>query len=179
MKPSTAKRKGQHSHRARPGATLAERFWPKVVKTEGCWGWIGAKDSGGYGQLGPTKTNRHHLKASRVSWELHFGPIPDGMYVCHRCDNPVCVRPDHLFLGTAADNMRDCVAKGRQVARSGEEAGNARLSAEDVADIRRRYVKGMHPKRRTGCSSSELAAEYGVTVQYIGQLANGKWRKVG
>jgi hypothetical protein len=95
--------------------TLAERFWEKVDRqAEGCWNWKAAKQHNGYGYLhaGGGKT-RKPARAHRVSWELHNGPIPEGLWVLHKCDNPSCVRPDHLFLGDRVDNMNDAAAKGR------------------------------------------------------------------
>jgi len=95
----------------RPVTTIAKRFWPKVKKTATCWLWIGHIDRKGYGKI--WRWPQKSAVASRVSWELHNGPIPKGMNVLHRCDNPACVRPDHLFLGTIGDNNRDRYAKGR------------------------------------------------------------------
>lgn len=94
--------------------TLAERFWAKVRKSKGCWEWTGAKQHNGYGFIHTGgHVIRRPLRAHRASWELHYGPIPAGLWVLHRCDNPSCVRPDHLFLGSRSDNMKDCAAKGR------------------------------------------------------------------
>lgn len=93
--------------------TLKDRFFTKVIKHHGadaCWEWIASKDVGGYGHLG---RNGRVVSAHRLSWEIKYGPIPAGMNVLHHCDNPACVRPDHLFLGTHSDNMRDMCAKGR------------------------------------------------------------------
>lgn len=90
--------------------SFEDRFWSKVRKGDGCWEWTAWINSNGYGEF--TKDHKN-LKASRVSWILTYGPIPDGLFVCHHCDNPPCVRPDHLFLGTPLDNMRDMIAKGR------------------------------------------------------------------
>jgi len=92
--------------------TSEERFWTKVQKTDSCWLWLGSRTSAkGYGQF--IANGRRYL-ASRYSWELHNGqPIPDGLIVCHHCDNPQCVNPAHLFTGTYQDNMDDRGAKGR------------------------------------------------------------------
>ena len=96
--------------------TPEERFWTRVVGdlATGCWLWTGPRFREGYGSLsyGPLR-----IRAHRFSWELHVGPIPEGLVVCHRCDNPPCVRPDHLFLGTQSDNLHDAVAKGRPIGR--------------------------------------------------------------
>lgn len=114
---------------------LADRFWEKVQKTKTCWLWTGANLGGKwpYGMLGKPGDPTVLYKAHRLSWELHVGPIPDGLFVLHKCDVPLCVNPDHLFLGTAADNMADMVQKGR--ARGGRPKG-ARLSPASLASFR-------------------------------------------
>ena len=89
------------------------RFWRFVEKGPGCWTWTGAKGQEGYGKFSVLIPRLHQIRAHRFSYELHFGPLPAGMQVCHHCDTPSCVRPDHLFVGTQLDNMRDMVAKGR------------------------------------------------------------------
>lgn len=162
----------------RPPISLAEAlsrgFTPS---SHGCWEWQRYIRPHGYGQLGIPGTRRT-IDAHRASWIIHRGPIPPGVFVCHRCDNRRCVRPDHLFLGTHADNMRDMWSKGRGARTHGVASGNGRLTSAQVAEIRRRHVPGVHPARRSGSSSTELAREFGVTRQYIGQLVAGKWRAV-
>lgn len=92
------------------GLPPAVRFWAKVEKTDDCWLWRGSVGSNGYGQL---RVGARMVTASRLAWELTNGPIPDGLWVLHRCDTPLCVRPEHLFLGTHLDNMHDMRHKGR------------------------------------------------------------------
>lgn len=89
---------------------MRDKFWSKVNKTETCWLWAGPFAGKGYGQL---NADGKRWRASRLAYTLECGPIPDGMFVCHHCDTPACVRPDHLFLGTNSDNARDAAAKGR------------------------------------------------------------------
>jgi hypothetical protein len=91
---------------------LEERFWAKVEKTDECWLWIGNKDRLGYGSI--RKNPDFIEKAHRVSWELHFGPIPADRHICHHCDVRHCVRPDHLFLGNAKSNSEDACRKGKR-----------------------------------------------------------------
>jgi hypothetical protein len=150
--------------------SATERFWAKVDKSLGdhqCWNWQAAKLQAGYGQFKASSYIMH--LAHRFSYELHFGPVPDGMYVCHRCDNPSCVNPAHLFAGEPKDNSGDMVAKGRN--RSGilpgALNGNARLSLEQVKAIRNSNV-----------SCRKLAAEYGVGSSQIHRIKQGQaWSK--
>lgn len=97
--------------------TLEERFWAKVDKSPrptGCWEWTGSTDADGYGRLRLGTREAGVAKTHRLSWELAHGHIPDGLLVCHSCDNPRCVNPAHLFLGTIKDNVVDSVSKGRR-----------------------------------------------------------------
>lgn len=144
--------------RGRIPEPVETRFWRKVNKTETCWLWTGSTTDG-YGMIG-TENSRAVRGAHRVSWELAHGPIPAGLCVLHRCDVRACVRPDHLFLGTRDDNMRDRNQKGRQAQH--ERHGKARLSAEEVAEIRK--------KSAAGATQRALASSYGVgkgTIQHI------------
>ena len=107
-----------------------------VNQTDGCWLWTGATTYYGYGSI---DIDGRPYRAHRLSWELHNGSIPEGLNVLHTCDNPPCVRPDHLWLGTHAENMRDRDFKGRLVPppiRRGEDANAAKLTAEQVLAIR-------------------------------------------
>lgn len=93
---------------------IEELYWRRVIKKEGCWSWKGGKTALGYGRFSSGhKNNVIQPFAHRVSWEIHFGKIPDGLLVCHKCDNPECSNPNHLFLGTPKDNFRDAIKKGR------------------------------------------------------------------
>ena len=116
---------------------MATRFWANVQKTTDCWLWTGCSGGRlGYGVLSYPGRSKGGTPAHRYSWELHVGPIPEGLCVLHHCDNPPCVRPGHLFLGTKADNTADMMLKGRHVSRRGVEAGRAKLTDDIVRSIR-------------------------------------------
>jgi HNH endonuclease len=150
--------------------TLPERFWSKVLVGDGptsCWLWTGNRDSHGYGTLSKTRRGKR-LKAHRVSWMIHHGPIPEGLAVCHNCpggDNPLCVRPDHLFLGTPRANMLDAVTKGQMP--RGERSGSAKLTTQQVLDIRHRYAEGT-------VTQPQLAKEHNVTNSLISMIITRK-----
>lgn len=161
----------------------AERFWAKVGKTDGCWEWAGAliksraKQPLFYGSLRCGKATKY---AHRISWEMHNGPIPDGMFVLHRCDNPRCVRPEHLYVGTLSDNMRDRAARGRAnlsrgdahhmrrgMAKSGAEHARATLTEAQAAEIRAKHTgsRGDHTR---------LAVEYRTNRHTIAKVVAGR-----
>src|SRR3990167_4557066 len=144
----------------------AEYFWSFVDKPEvGCWTWRGhrhtnGRHANGYGRFGYTpagSTRTVYQRAHRFSWELHFGPIPPGLEVCHHCDNSLCVRPDHLFLGTQADNITDAAAKGRMP--HGRRHPWAKLTEEAVVRLRAEYA--------AGASARTLAPRYGVSSRTV------------
>lgn len=103
---------------------MEQRFWSKVNKTNGCWEWQAALDKDGYGRIGTPGKPSFSVKAHRYSWMLHFGDFDRRMLVCHHCDNPSCVRPEHLFLGTAKDNSQDMSRKQRGKGQSKESCVN-------------------------------------------------------
>lgn len=145
----------------------------------GCWLWTASKMANGYGQIGYKGKNAY---AHRVSWILHKGQIKDGLFVLHRCDVRCCVNPDHLFLGSAKDNMHDMIVKGRQNFNwkqgkpatnkgkrsciSRENHGMAKLTEKDIAEIRRRYECGETQK--------SLGIEYGVIQPHISRIIRNK-----
>lgn len=141
---------------------IAARFWAKVAKADGCWEWTGSRNARGYGKVSRDHRPGHMDYAHRVSWEIHFGPVPDGMDVRHFvCDNPPCVRPDHLKIGNRRANMADAMRKGRL--RTGLAHRDAKLSDDQVREIRTRFADG-------GIRQADLAAEYGITEPYVSQI---------
>lgn len=160
----------------RPSAQ--DRFWQKVDKDgpvhpvlkSRCWVWTGCKNGpDGYGVI---RADKPSVYVHRFSYILHFGAILGDDFVCHKCDVKVCVNPAHLFLGTLQDNTADKVSKNRQL--KGEQIKQARLTAKQVRDIRRRCVLG-HPRH----GLSAIAREYGVAVQTISFVVSGyTWKHV-
>lgn len=145
--------------------TAEERFWAKVDQSGECWLWTGCKDDQGYGTFGVEK---HTVRAHRFAWTLTHGPIPNGVDVCHSCDNPSCVRVDHLFLGTQQDNSDDMKRKRRQP--HGIRHGMAVLTDSDVIAIRQRYAAG-------GVTLTQLGREYGVVHSAISAIVTRRrWR---
>lgn len=123
--------------------TLVDKLLSNIQEQpDGCWMYTGTKDGSGYGQM---QCDGVRKRAHVVSYEYHIGPITNGMYVCHRCDRPCCVNPEHLFLGSHTDNVQDMWAKGRGVLQNtqGINNGQATLSDEKVIEIRRLYERGM------------------------------------
>ncbi|MDQ3159462.1 MAG: HNH endonuclease [Pseudomonadota bacterium] len=139
---------------------LAERFHGRYIPiTEsGCWVWLSGCFRGGYGAI---RHNGKQKKAHRVSWELHHGEIADGFFVCHKCDTPACVNPDHLFLGTPADNSADCVTKERHG--RGERNSRAKITHETATQIYQDYR-----------SYLAVAAAYGVCQDTVWKIKTGQ-----
>jgi hypothetical protein len=129
-----------------------------------CWVWTGRRDAWGYGRI---NKGTFRTRAHRLSWELSVGPIPSGVFVCHRCDNPPCVNPSHLFLGTSRENTADMVAKGRQA--RGERKNTAKLTEKIVEKIRHEVAAGL--------TYRQAALKYGVGFYSVRCIVRGKtWR---
>ena len=164
-KSPSRQRKYIGGHQPNANRPVAERFWEKVnvCSPDDCWEWKAFRSEWGYGLL---NVNGHPESAHRISYELHFGCIPDGMFVCHKCDNPPCVNPSHLWLGTHQDNTDDRTQKSRQPV--GENHPSAKLTDIQVIEIRERYAQGEFQR--------DLAIEYGVAQSNISQIVNRKRR---
>lgn len=150
----------------RPMAIDIPKFWAMVEKGNDCWLWLGSKRGKGYGQIyiGIINGRKRQTYAHRVSWEIANGQsIPDGLEVLHRCDTPLCVRPEHLFLGTQKDNLDDCLKKGRHV--RGDRRKDSKLTTADVLEIRRRY----RPRLATS-----LSVQFKVSEHTIRNIAHGR-----
>jgi len=163
-------------NRGEPTMPLSERLYAKVNINgrTGCWEWSGATRRG-YGRLtvgSRTNGTRRSESAHRVSFNLAKGAIPNGMEVCHVCDNPKCINPDHLFLGTKADNAHDRDRKGRNIVHTGEEQSRAKLTRRTVQAAR--WERAMN-----GTSYQKLADKYGVSKRTIQNAVKGKtWKCV-
>lgn len=140
----------------RPETPLRFRFLAKLAfgNPGGCWLWSGARHPQGYGFI--KRKDGAQLRAHRVAYELMFGSIPAGVFVCHHCDNPRCVRPSHLFLGSHKDNMADMATKGRAARQRGGRNGSARLEPDQVMAIREANGPYRDVARRYGVSPSAV-----------------------
>lgn len=172
---------------------VEERFWSRFDKTagpDGCWPWMGPRRKSGYGY---TTDYWKKIYVHRLAYELTFGPIPPGMNVCHRCDNPPCGNPAHLWLGTTRDNALDMVRKGRASkkgagphAAKGERVRTAKLTEGDVRAIRAAYEPappgypvGARWHKQERVTMEQLATRYGVTKSAIYAIVNRRtWKHV-
>lgn len=163
----------RHGHTNRKFAPLAERFWESVDMSQGpnaCWPWQKFRDKPmGYGVV---SYNGKPRRAHRIAWTIRRGPTPEGIDVLHRCDNPPCCNPKHLWLGTDLDNRRDCLAKGRARFARGEDSGATKITAKQALTIRRRYAKG-------GISQQKLGDLFGINQRAISAIILRKsWKHV-
>lgn len=150
-----------------PYRPLADRFWAKVDRTttpDGCWPWTGSHNKAGYGIImRGGKGGGRSIHSSHAAYELQVGPLPEGHDVLHHCDNPPCVRGSHLFTGTDIDNIRDMMAKGRNVSLPGEANGYAKLTDAEVLLIRQQRLKGILLK--------DVARTFNVSMATISLIA--------
>lgn len=159
-----------------------DRFWAKVQKTDGCWLFTGAKGGGGYGVFW---LDGRQIPAHRFAWTEVNGELPPGFILCHHCDNPPCIRPDHIFPGTYADNMRDAAEKGRmptgekhgskthpEAVLRGEDNANARLNPDVVRSIRAAY-------QANGATVSAISRRFDIDRATVRQIVHRRtWRHV-
>lgn len=143
----------------RPETPLRYRLLQKIAfdSATGCWLWTGARNAQGYGFI--ERKDGVQLRAHRVAYELTYGRVPSGLFVCHICDNPRCMRPGHLFLGRHEDNMADMVSKGRAARLHGNRNGGARLGIDEVEAIRQ--AQGRY---------RDIAARYGISASAVGLI---------
>jgi hypothetical protein len=149
--------------------SLADRFWEKVDVRgpDECWPWTASMNHAGYGTINEGGLHGSGLIASRVAWELVNGPIPDGMDICHSCDNPPCCNPGHLSPAPHVVNIADMMAKGRNA--RGETNGQSKLTAAQAEEIR--HAAGLQ---------REIAAQFGISRRQVGDIKRGKyWPKHG
>jgi hypothetical protein len=142
-----------------------EHFWAKVDKSSDCWIWRGVLNQQGYGQFHDCRMPEKHARATHVAYRLSGQVFPAGAFLCHACDNPPCVRPDHLFAGTPDDNVQDMISKGRVKYVIPPPELSAKLTALDVWEIRRTYELGL-------ASQYALARKFGVHQTQIGRIIN-------
>jgi hypothetical protein len=157
--------------------TLPKRFWAKVQKAEGCWLWTGSKDSFGYGKIycgtSTPRTGRKNwtMRTHIFSWILRNGPVPSGMCVLHHCDNPPCVNPAHLWLGSRGDNNKDALRKGRNWKPSGEQHHKSKITTLDVIEIRK--------LRQSGSTFVEISKLFPLDETNLSRICQHKtWKHV-
>ena len=171
--------------RRRSGPAVA-RFWAEVDRSGDCWVWTGPTDKDGYGRCAAVIEGVRCTRAPRFSWWLATGENPGKLWVLHHCDNPPCVRPEHLFVGSAADNNADMIAKGREYyptgddhyarldparIKCGDDSPFTRTSDAAVAEIRQRWASG-------GVTQASLAIEYGISPTHVCNICKGKSRVI-
>lgn len=151
-------------------STTPQKFWNRIAAPDqrGCMNWTGYQHKDGYGAL---SYQRRYWLTHRLAWLLTHGDIPEGFCVCHSCDNRLCCNPDHLFLGSHADNMGDMKRKGRRLrVNTGERNGRAKVTAEQVSEIRASYSAG-------GARQVDLAAKFGLSQGMISAIVRGAFWK--
>lgn len=149
-----------------------KRFWARVIKTKSCWNWIGFIDNRKRGRIGFVIAGvNNYYRPYRVVYELLVGPIPPGLVICHKCDNPICLNPDHLFAGTQKDNIHDAIMKNRFA--RGEKHGQSKLTKSQVTQIRK-LDRGPWGRPRR----SDIAAKFGISAKQVERICNMKLWKI-
>jgi hypothetical protein len=147
--------------------TLEKNLNSYEIAENGCWNWTRCKHPKGYGQIGTSKDGVHiTLKAHRFFYEHYKGSVPAHLCVCHVCDNPSCVNPDHLWLGTNKDNSQDMVKKGRNPNTAGTNNPNAKLTPAQVREIRESYIRGVTKQQ-------DLADKYDIPQTQVSRIIRG------
>jgi hypothetical protein len=147
--------------------TIQEKFWSKVTLSgsNDCWLWIGDKDPDGYGRI---RSGTTRIRAHRVSYELFIGAIDKNLVICHKCDNPSCVNPKHLWMGTTQENTSDMVSKERHA--YGERNGQSKLTKKQVDEIKKIYGTGQYTLK-------EIGKIFGVTYAMVHLIVKNKnWK---
>lgn len=162
---------------------LLERFWDYVpfASEYDCWEWQGGRKDTGYGMFHPYPGSTRTAMVHRLSWELHYGPIPLGLLVCHSCDNPPCLNPNHLFLGTVRDNVRDMISKGRgaQLVHPKGWMGGGRGTALPQSKLNPDLVRTIRARNASGESQSAIARSLGLGQPTISDIIRGvTWKHV-
>ena len=148
---------------------IKEKFWNNVKKTDSCWNWIGANKQYRYGRI---SINKKSYTTHRISWILHYGKIPKGLFVLHKCDNHLCVNPKHLFVGTQKDNMQDKILKGRSRNQNGENNNMSKLTGKIVLEIRRLYNDKNIPRK-------EISKMFNISTSNIDYIVTNKtWKHI-
>jgi hypothetical protein len=142
---------------------MKNSFYKKIIKKEGCWDWSVGRTGSGYGVI---YLGRNQKLIHRVSWLIHHGEIPKELWVLHKCDNPICSNPDHLYLGTPQQNTNDKIARGRLNLKYGEDRSHSKLKNYQAKEIKEKLLKGIHEK--------ELSKEYSVHVNTIRDIKMGR-----
>jgi hypothetical protein len=150
---------------------MNQRFWSKTTASgNGCIEWLGASLKAGYGLFKIAGT-RQNILAHRYAYEEKFGPVPYGMYVCHRCDNPRCVNQDHLFLGTPKDNVQDMIQKDRRVIKSLSNESNSSAVLTDKQVLEMRALRGVITQRA-------MAQKFGIGTSQVSRIMRGQSRSI-
>lgn len=157
---------------------IDKRFWSKVSVTDGCWLWNGTTDKDGYGLLHNTDRPPAFHRSTHVSWMLHGkGDVPDGLQICHTCDNPACVRPDHLWIGTTQENTADRDRKGRHG--YSPPKNPARGERHGMAVLTEHVVRQIIALKDSGLRQRDIASRFGISQTNAWKILNGKiWKHV-